>query len=242
MQDCECKLIPFQVTFNKRRTYTDLNNTTPLVRNIPLYQQVYQEIKNEIITGNMKPGSKISENVLAEQFQISRTPLREALRQLQQEGLVVSDGVSTSIVELNAKDFEDLCNCRLILEKEVIKLCIEHITDEDILVLEQFLNQAHKELNGTDNIDYMKILHYNSQFHDVIINSSANKRLVQLLSQTRSFLLLYRANGLLKAENKLDFINEHREILEAIRERDVHKAVAAIEAHLQGDIARGSQF
>jgi DNA-binding GntR family transcriptional regulator len=219
-----------------------LANTTPLVRNVPLYQQVYQEIKNEIITGKMKPGSKISENLLAEQFQISRTPLREALRQLQQEGLVVSDGVSTSIMELNAKDFEDLCKCRLILEKEIIKLCIGNITDEEIHNLEQFLEQAQSELHSTNHIDYMKILHYNSQFHDVIINSSGNKRLVHLLSQIRSFLLLYRANGLLKAENKLDFINEHRGILEAIRERDVDKAIQAIEEHLQGDIERGSQF
>ena len=100
----------------------DFTTATPLTRNVPLYQQAYQEIKREILTGKIKPGTKLSENVLAEQYKVSRTPLREAIRQLQIEGLLISDGVSTTVVELSVKDFEELCYCRLVLEKEVVKL------------------------------------------------------------------------------------------------------------------------
>lgn len=215
----------------------DLSTTTPLTRKIPLYQQAYNEIKKAILTGKFVPGTKISENILAEQFQVSRTPLREAIRQLQQEGLVISDGVSTTIVELNVKDFEELCHCRLILEKEVIKLSLENITDEDIQILDRFLEQA--EQHSANPEDYLEVLKYNAQFHDHIINCCGNKRLVQLLSQTRSLLLLYRANALFKASNKLDFIKEHRDILNALKERNADKAIAAIEAHSKGDLERG---
>jgi DNA-binding GntR family transcriptional regulator len=216
--------------------------TTPLQRNIPLYQQVYQEIKNAILTGKIVPGSKINENMLTERFQISRTPIREAIRQLQQEGLVISDGVSISIVELKSKDFEELCHCRLILEKEILIQSIGKITDRDIDILEQLMNQAERELKSESDIDYLQVLKYNSDFHDHYINCCGIKRLVQLLSQTRSLLLLYRANALLKAANNLDIINEHRKILEAMRERDIKKAIEAIETHLKGDFERGNQF
>ena len=220
----------------------DFTTATPLTRNVPLYQQAYQEIKREILTGKIKPGTKLSENVLAEQYKVSRTPLREAIRQLQIEGLLISDGVSTTVVELSVKDFEELCYCRLVLEKEVVKLSIKNITDEDIAVMERFLEQAESELNGDSDINYLEVLQYNTQFHDHIIKCCGNHRLVQLLEQTRLLLLLYRANALVSAPNNRDFVNEHRGILEAIKNRDIDKAIVAIEEHLKGDLERGKRF
>lgn len=211
----------------------------PLQKNIPLYQKAYEVIKRDILTGKISPGSKISENTLAEQLQISRTPLREAISQLKKDGLLITDNVSTKVMVLNQQDFEGLYECRIALEKQAIKSVVDEITDNQLKELNDLLDRAEELLAQGD---YMETLMCNTRFHEVLTKACPNKRLVQFLEQARSLLLLYRANSLIFSEQNLEIFREHREILKAVTERNVEKAVVAIETHLLGDLRRGEKM
>jgi DNA-binding GntR family transcriptional regulator len=205
----------------------------------PLYQQVYERVRNSILTGELRPGSKVVVTKLAEEMQISRTPLREALRQLQQEGLLIQGQTCSIVVSLNQKDFEELSMCRLILEKEIIKMVVHEISDENLKEAEQFVHEAKKALS---NQQQLEVLQLNAKFHQVLINACPNKQLVELLNQVRSKLLLYRANILKKEKINLETLNEHLSILEALKDRDEERAVQEIEQHSMNDQLRGNEF
>ncbi len=211
----------------------------PLQKNIPLYQKAYEVIKENILIGRIRPGSKISENVLSEQLQISRTPLREAISQLKKDGLLTTDNNTTKVIELNKHDYEGLYDCRMALEKRAIKLVIKQITNKEIILLEQLLIDAEQSLAKGD---FIQTLMHNSDFHQILNDACPNKWLVQFLEQIRSLLLLYRANSLMISEHNTEIIQEHRMILEAVKARNIEAATKSVEAHLQGDLMRGRKM
>lgn len=208
----------------------------------PLYQQAYEVIKESILSGGIKPGSRIVTTKLSEQYQISRTPLREALRQLQKDGLLIQDNLGATVVKLRREDFQELYYCRLILEKEMIKLAVHHITDEQLADAENILYKCEKIIEETPSEErQMDILKLNTQFHETLTNACLNKRLIQILDQVRNLLLLYRANILKYPENDKNIVNEHRKILSAVKTRDEEKAASVIETHLRNDQSRGEK-
>ncbi|MFZ4451611.1 GntR family transcriptional regulator [Salibacterium aidingense] len=209
-----------------------------LMQSLPLYKQVYEEIKTSILRGEFKPGDKISVNKLAEEFQISRTPLREALRQLQKEQLLEQDQSGSKIAQISEKDFNELCTCRLVLEKELIKDVISNIKEENITEAEKLIEMAELSLKKEDQIEFLE---YNSNFHEILIDACTNERLKDLLNQVRAKLLLYRANVIQRAGEGTEILAEHHAILKAVKERHTENAVKTIESHLTNDQIRGKK-
>lgn len=211
-----------------------------IVQAKPLYEQVYEKVKESILSGDMKPGEKIIVVKLAEQLKISRTPLREALRQLLKEGLVNIDKNGTvTVIELDKDDFEELCFCRLVLEKQIIALVVKHITEAQLADVDRILDKTDQSI---ENGNHLETLNLNAKFHKRLISACPNKRLIQLLDQVRSLLLLYRANIHKDAAHNKEIAREHREIFEAVKARDVQKAVHVIENHLNNDHIRGRKM
>ncbi|HEX6923209.1 MAG TPA: GntR family transcriptional regulator [Bacillales bacterium] len=207
----------------------------------PLYQQAYEEIKELILTGRISPGSRITVTKLAEHYQISRTPLREALRQLQKEGLLIQDNLGSTVVELNKKDFEELYFCRTILEKEIIQLVVKDISDEKLKRAEKILTETEELLieEPLEEDKELELLKLNTKFHETLTDSCSNKLLIEMLGQVRNLLLLYRAKILKYSEYNKAIIEEHRDILNAIKGGDSKKAMEVIETHLKRDLVRG---
>ncbi|MFC0274396.1 GntR family transcriptional regulator [Metabacillus herbersteinensis] len=205
----------------------------------PLYQQVYREFKKLILTGQIPPGEKIVMSKLAEQYKISRTPLREALRQLQNEGLITQDHSIMKVVELNKNDFLELCHCRLVLEKEVVRLMVNEITKD---ALEKVYEVLMKSKQAIEDGDSFKVLELNAQFHELLIINCSNQHLVQLLDHTRSLLLIYRAKINKKPQYNLEIFQEHLKLFEAIKSRDIDQSVLEVESHLLNDQKRGLDF
>lgn len=210
-----------------------------LTQSQPLYQQAYDEIKRSILTGEMSSGSRLVVTKLAEKYQVSRTPLREALRQLQKEGLLVQDHLGLKVVRLDQKDFEELCHCRLLLEKEIAEFIIHDISDETLAKAGKVLDKA--EYIVKEEYDLKKFLDHNAKFHEILIHASTNKRLIQLLETVRSLLILYRAKAIVYSGKREEINKEHRTILNAFIERDLEKARIAIEEHLKNDYKRAIQ-
>ncbi len=210
-----------------------------LYQSEPLYRQVYAKIKKSILNGEISPGSKIVVAELAKTFKISRTPLREALRQLQKEGLLVLDNTGTRVIELNRKDFYELCFCRLILEKRIITLVVNEIPDEQLDMIDSIIHKLEKSVVRNE---ILKVLSLNTDFHEIIINACENKRLVNLLKQVRYLLLLYRAEINKVSIDHVEILKEHKIILKALKDRDVDRAEQAIVNHLNNDYRRGEKI
>ncbi|WP_453996679.1 GntR family transcriptional regulator [Bacillus nitroreducens] len=202
----------------------------------PLYQQAYREFKKLILTGQILPGQKIVMSKLAEEYNISRTPLREALRQLQTEGLIVQDQSGMKVVELDKSDFLQLFQCRVLLEKEVIRMVVEEIKEAQLNKVSDVLADSKEAIEDGDSF---KILELNTQFHELLIESCSNRQLAYLLNHVRSLLLINRANINKKPEYYKEIYHEHVNIFNAIKSRDVNKALEVIEEHLKNDHIRG---
>ena len=200
----------------------------------PLYQQAYEDIKESILSGVIPPGSQVVASQLAEKYKISRTPLREALRQLQNEGLLVPENSGIYVIELDRNEFEDLCVCRLILEKKLMEIIFDKISNEQLAQVETVLNEAVSSLEEGDSL---KILSLNTKFHQLLMDSCPNKKLVQLLEQVRSLSLIYRANINKKPDPEI--IKEHKNIFYALKDRNLMKVIELIEIHLENDRIRG---
>ncbi|EFV76188.1 MULTISPECIES: GntR family transcriptional regulator [Cytobacillus] len=202
----------------------------------PLYQQIYDIIKKSILSGQLKPGEKVNVSHLAEKYNISRTPLREALRQLQIEGLLVQDQLGLSIVKLDETDFKDLYETRIMLEPQIMGLVLKAITEERLNCIEEILERAEDAfLEG----NHLLLLEWNAKFHDRLLDASPNRRAVHLLKQVRSFLLLYRANILKNNEHNREILKEHRQIFHALKARDEIAVYQSAENHLRNDLERG---
>ncbi|WP_404332603.1 GntR family transcriptional regulator [Mesobacillus maritimus] len=202
----------------------------------PLYQQAYRELKKLIVTGKLQPGEKVIMSKLADQYEISRTPLREALRQLQSEGLIIQEHSTMRIVEINKEDFLHLYQTRIVLEKEVIKSIVTLIPEEDFPEIEAVLTESGTAIQEGDPF---KILELNTQFHELLMNYCPNPRMIQLLNYVRSLLLIYRANINKKAKNNMEIYEEHKEIIEALKARDIEKSIQVVETHMLNDQKRG---
>jgi DNA-binding GntR family transcriptional regulator len=200
------------------------------------YEQAYDIVKLMILNGEIKPGSTIIMVKLSEQLNISRTPLREALRQLQNEGLVNIDHTGKIyVIDLDEKEFNDLCECRLTLEKEIIRMVVQHITDSQLAEVEKVLKESEEAAGD----DYVKMLMKSAEFHDKLVEACPNKHMLKLLERVRSHLLIYRANIHKYHEHSMEISREHRQIFEAVKQRDENKAVDLITQHLKNDQFRG---
>lgn len=206
----------------------------------PLYQQAYELIKDLIISGQISPGSRIVITKLAEKYNISRTPFREALRQLEKDGLLESDNLGSKVVELDSDDFDELYECRILLEADVIKNATKNIRSDQLTELQEILNKVGELLEGPpDDHQQIEILKLNTKFHESLANASTNKRLTQLLDQVRNLLLLYRANILKIPEHNAAIYQEHKTIFNAVKAGEHEKAMEVVIAHLKNDRLRG---
>lgn len=205
----------------------------------PLYQQVYEIIKKAILEGELKPNTKIVVTQLAEKYDISRTPLREALRQLQIEGLLVNKNLGLYVIKLDSNDFKELCECRLILERDIMRLVLKAITDRQLIEIENLLNQADKAFKEGNHLELLEL---NAQFHDKLLEASPNSRAVHLLQQVRSFLLIYRANILRDDVHNREILHEHRQIFQSLKDRNEKNLSDSVEKHLLNDKERGRKM
>ncbi|MEM8504373.1 MAG: GntR family transcriptional regulator [Cyanobacteria bacterium P01_D01_bin.1] len=204
-----------------------------------LSEQVYSALRVGILKGEFAPGSRLIETQLTDWFQVSRTPLREALRQLQKEGLVTADTSGLQVTTLSAVDAMELYDCRLVLEKLAVAGACEQASPAQLDALEKCVVQAEaRETQANDEETQLQLLDLDYQFHHLIAESSGNRRLVSLLDQLFDSMALLRVQTLLKNPSVLNIKLEHRQVYEAIAQKDADSAIAYIQIHLIASKAR----
>ncbi|MDD3706959.1 MAG: GntR family transcriptional regulator [Aminobacterium sp.] len=195
----------------------------------------YQELRHKIITKQLKPGQRLPEVNIAVQMGVSRTPVREALRRLASEGLVIIiPNSGARLAAPTAREIEDTFLVRDQLETLSIKLAAERIGDRHLRRLEEAMIEEGRAIEEKDLEKYLEV---NEAFHKAIADASGNKVLSEyvenILARTNAYVVFYDPFYQLETMPSID---AHREILVALRHHDSEKCVKLLRAHLQDAI------
>lgn len=201
---------------------------------LPLRDVVFNTLRQAILKGELEPGERLMEIQLADRLGVSRTPIREAIRKLELEGLVLMiPRKGAEVAKISEKSLRDVLEIRRALDALAIELCIERMSEEDI----QSLTDAQEVFRqSVENSEPMTIAENDEHFHDVIYNSTNNPRLVQMLNNLREQMYRYRLEYIKDADKRQILVLEHDQILKAIKERNVAEAKIAIRAHVDNQV------
>lgn len=196
----------------------------------PLREMVYEELKMQILKGSIIPGTRMMEVELAEEMGVSRTPIREAIRKLEKEGLVTIEprrGAYASMI--STEDMVEILEVRQDLEGLAAYFAANRMTDEQMAELKEVSNNYNEAVKRGKMEDMIK---YDTRFHHIIVESCRNKILVQMIEQLQELVLRFRYiyyDNFRRAENMPE---EHEAIVAAISEGNADKARAAADIHI----------
>lgn len=194
-------------------------------------EKAYTLIRDAITFGDLRPGEKLVEADLCERFMIGRTPLREAVRQLQAEGyLDVIPNKGSTIRRISIAETEQVYDLLIILESYAVEEATEKLQKKDIKNLYK-INAEFKKSAITRN--HKKWIRMNTQFHACLWKASGNIVLVDEIERLRN--KIYRSRGLIGTftEHTDSYLNEHEQIMSMIEKKDPVKASEAMKAHLR---------
>lgn len=189
--------------------------------------EAYDYIKQEIVHNHFHPNEVISENQITEKLNMSRTPVREALKQLESDGLIVMRGRENIVTPLTEEAVQEVYELRSLLETFALKKTINFIPDEKLDEIEaQF--QKYADANDWDN--YLKV---DTDFHELITHIAGHPRLTQFLGILKAQTARTRHVSSYNPHRLEHSIEEHKEIIKWIRQRNLDEAEKALAYHLQ---------
>lgn len=197
---------------------------------LPLRDVVFNTLREAILKGDLKPGERLMELQLAAQLGVSRTPIREAIRMLEQEGLAVTvPRKGAEVAKMTLKGMEDVLEIREALDILACQLACERISQEQLALLEE-KKKAFETSLKSGNV--RKIAETDVAFHDVIYDATGNPKLVNMLNNLREQIYRYRVEYLKREENYPKLIKEHNEIYTSLANRSKKDATASIREHV----------
>ena len=192
-----------------------------------LYVEVAEQLRQRIFRRELEPGSWIDELKIAEEFGISRTPLREALKVLAAEGLVTMKvRRGAYVTEMSDKDLRDVYHLLALLESDAAAVVAERATVQQL----QALQTLHEELERSVH-DRDQFFAVNERFHMQLLALADNRWRDQLVADLRKVMKLNRHNSLLKQGRIAESLQEHRTIMQALHARQPETARQALQAH-----------
>ena len=195
-----------------------------------LKQKAYKAIKDKIMYFELKPGQKIIESKLAVTLNISRTPLREALAMLENEGLIIKDqGQGYTVSMLNEKELGDYFRIRSDLELMCAELFMERKTNADVAALKKHVEKAIK-IYGGDNI--YEIIESDTKFHDLFYRGAKSHILYQALGSISTHTIIMRAAAMQTQSGREASLKDHLVIVKAIEDDDLAALKKIIHHHL----------
>ena len=198
--------------------------------NRPLYEDVAERLRAQIFAHELAPGSWLDEQSLAQQFGISRTPMREAIKVLASEGLVTTKmNRGAYVTEVDRRDLEQIFTVLSLLEGQAAKETASKATEEELNLLDDLHHRLEKAAADRDVEQFFEI---NVKFHELIQDIASNKWMNGVIADLRKVLKLQRRDSLTRTGRLQNTLLEHREILQAILKRDPTAAEAAMRKHL----------
>ena len=196
-----------------------------------LTDRALKEIRDAIRSGKVKPGDRLVEMQLAQEMQISRFPIREALRYLEKEGLVETIPFKgTHVAEFTEKDMEELYSLRSSLEELAVRILIENLDEKKIKKLETII-QSMQKASQTGNLDQM--ISEDLRFHQTICELSGHRKLLDVWRTLENQLLVFLTIEKDFFETAYLYVSTHDPLMDAIKNRDAKRAEKAIRDHLE---------
>lgn len=202
--------------------------------------RVFHRLREDILSGKYHSDEELREKTIGDELGVSRTPVREALRQLELEGLVRIIPNKGAVVEgISQEDIKDIYEIRSRLEGLCAKRAAEHITQEQIEELEEniFLVDFHAQKGN-----YSQMLELDNRFHDILYEASQSRMLKQELSNFHHYVQRVRKITLSMPERVVKSNDEHRQILEALKKHDQIQAEQLATDHMLRTIANMDQY
>jgi DNA-binding GntR family transcriptional regulator len=199
--------------------------------NLSLGDVAYQAIRDAISSNQMKPGDRLSEYMVADWLKISRTPAREGLRRLENEGLLTSHPRRGLVVStLDEAAVHELYAAREVLDSTVASMAARFATDADISSLQ---HMVEREATLMDQPELM--FEHNQAFHQLIAQAARNRYLVKFLQSIADTLSAHRrVSTLVSPQRRQEVLEQHRALVEAIARHDEEAARSAALRHIQG--------
>lgn len=202
-----------------------------------LREQIASSIRSSIIDGRIRPGEKLTEEEIARQLGVSRTPIREAFFLLSSEGFVdVEPRRGVIVREVSIKDAEEIYELKGVLESLAVRLAAERMTP-DIVTELQKINDALYQAAEEAPVDVRKILTLNGKFHDIIIAACDNTKVIHQLTALRHQSLRYNFVFLSAGSRLRESADEHRAIIDALVRRDALEAERLMKEHNDAALA-----
>ena len=196
---------------------------------LSIAEAVFNTIEQDILDGNIKSGEILTELKLCELLSVSRTPVREALKRLKQEGMIIESGKGAIVVGISQKDIDDIYKIRLKLEGLACSMCCDNLTDDLVRQLKDTI-ELQEFYISKGNFENLRNL--DSEFHRKIYENCQSRVLSSILIDLHRKVRHYRLNSMKDPQRATEVIAEHKGILEAIIARDKEKAELLCKDHI----------
>ncbi len=197
---------------------------------LPLRDVVFNTLRQAILTGELKPGERLMEIRLADRLGVSRTPIREAIRKLELEGLVTMvPRKGAEVAQITEKSMNDVLEVRRALDALCAELACDRITEEELVGLKRACD-AFEQAVRTE--DVKEIARADVALHDIIVQATGNSRLIQLVNNLSEQMYRYRFEYIKDFSQHERLVEEHRIIYEGIIRKDKETASRAAKMHI----------
>ena len=197
---------------------------------LPLRDVVFNTLRQAILKGELAPGERLMEIQLAEKLGVSRTPIREAIRKLGLEGLVLMiPRKGAEVAKISEKSLRDVLEVRRSLEELAIELACQRMSEEELVDLEQ-AQRAFRQAISQGMA--MSIAETDEHYHDIIYQGTCNDKLVQMLNNLREQMYRYRLEYIKDEDKRQVLLVEHEHILAALKGRNIAEAKTAMREHI----------
>ena len=209
----------------------DSNFQVTMNEYLPLRDVVFNTLRHAILKGELEPGERLMEISLAQKLGVSRTPIREAIRKLELEGLVVMvPRKGAEVADITEKDLRDVLEVRTALEELSIELAIRNMDEEQLDNLKK-ANEAFARNSEGD--DLIKIAESDVAFHEHIYMATGNKRLIQIINNLREQMYRYRVEYLKDENNYPTLMKEHKDIVEGLVRKNKTQVTETMHQHVK---------
>ena len=196
-----------------------------------LHEEIANNLREMIMSGELREGDKIKENELCELMDISKTPLREALRVLSAEGLIrLIPNRGSYVTTPTFKEIKEMFDVMSVLEGVCARTATEKMSNIDYEKLKKIHLQLEENFRLKNQKNYIR---NNNKYHSFVQELAGNKTLNQIVNGLRQKILLYRYKSLNLSGRFEQSIQEHRDLLEAFRKRDAEKAELLMKSHMK---------
>ena len=200
-------------------------------KNISIADQIFEQLEREILSGKYPRDTVLSELGLSKELGVSRTPVREAIRRLEQEDILEECGKGMVVVGITREDMKDMFAIRLKVEGEAARRAAENISDEQLHQLREILDLQHfySEKGGENSSDQIKNM--DSQFHELVYRASGSRPYMRTLLPLHKRMMKIRKASVSKYSRAMQSLEEHEAVYEALAKHDPDAAEEAILTH-----------